>query len=71
MEKRTNGQTAKGQYHLQLKKRAEAVYESVIQIRNEHDAVDIIFEELKDVALESWKNGIQAGSRKVSQKRPN
>jgi hypothetical protein len=68
MENKSNGQYAKGQYHVQLKKRAQAVYNSVTQITDEHDAVDSIFGELKDVALESWKNGIQAGKRKASQK---
>ena len=68
MEKQENGQLAKGQYHVQLKERAQAVYESVSQITDEHDAVDAIFAELKEVALESWKNGIQAGKRKASQK---
>lgn len=68
MENKANGQAAKGQYHAQLKERAQAVYKAVIQIKDEHDAVDAIFEELKGVALESWKNGIQAGRRKASQK---
>ena len=68
MEKQDNGQTAKGQYHAQLKERVQALYESVTQITDKHDTVDNIFEELKDVALDSWKNGIQAGRRKASQK---
>ena len=68
MEKQENGQAVKGQYHAQLKERAQAIYESVTQITDEQKGVDTIFDELKDVALESWKNGIQAGKRKASQK---
>jgi len=67
MENKANGQAAKGQYHANLRKQAETLRDFIAELSPE-DTVEALFQELKGVALESWKNGIQAGRRKASQK---
>jgi len=67
MEKAENGQTAKGQYHERLLERTCQVYAQVKDLSG-YEAEDVIFQALKEVALESWKNGIQTGRRRATQK---
>ncbi len=55
-------------YHATLQKKAEQVYNEASGANESTKSVEIIYQALKDVALESWKNGIQAGRRKASQK---
>jgi len=58
----------KPNYQALLRERAKEVYKraSVFNADEAELAIDVIAEALKEVALESWKNGIEAGRRKAS-----
>ena len=68
-ETKPKAKYAKGEWEAELKKRAKALYESVTQVGNVgDDAIGEIFQELKDVGLQSYKNGCAAGAYWVKQK---
>ena len=66
MEKPESGQLAKGQYDVELKNRARQIVEA-LEFKPENGQ-ELVFGILKELTLQSWKNGIQAGKRKASQK---
>ena len=66
MEKQENGQYAKGQYHVELKNKARQIVEA-LEFKPENGQ-EFVFGILKELTLQSWNNGIQAGKRKASQK---
>lgn len=57
--------TAKPNYQIALRNRAKTVYGEVKSAGAADLSIDIIYQALKDVALESWRNGIEAGRRKA------
>lgn len=57
---------AKPDYQATLRNRAKAVYGEASDANDADTSIDIIYQALKEVALESWKNGIEAGRRKAS-----
>ena len=57
----TDEKNERPDFQAQLMSRAQTLHASLSTIANEHDAVEIIYAELKDATLQSWKNGLQAG----------
>ena len=57
--------SAKPDYQATLKQKAADLYQ-VVQGSRPTDGAPAIYEALRQVALESWKNGIEAGRRKAS-----
>jgi hypothetical protein len=49
-----------------VKNRAKETHEQLLEAENDDRAIAIIYEALKTTALESWKNGLSAGSRPKS-----
>ena len=47
-----------------VKQRARDVHAKVVAANDGEQAISIVYEALKTTALESWKNGLSAGSRK-------
>lgn len=60
----------KSDYQAKLRERAEQVYHEVSDagIGESRKSSEIIYEALRAVALESWKNGLEAGRRKSQPK---
>jgi hypothetical protein len=58
--------TAKPNYQVALRDCAKTVYGDAKAAGAVDLSIDIIYQALKDVALESWRNGIEAGRRKAS-----
>lgn len=58
----------KANYPELVKQRARVTHEKIMGIDDEEQAVNVIYEALKTTALESWKNGLSAGSRKTEAK---
>ncbi len=52
-------------YQATLKSRAGKLYEEFCDLNDNNQAIDVIYQTLKQTALESWKNGIEAGRRKA------
>jgi hypothetical protein len=64
----TNQKAERPDYQRVLKDRASKLFETVCDLDNSDEGIEVIYQCLKQTALESWKNGIDAGRRKV---RPN
>lgn len=58
----------KPNYQEKLAKKASELHDTISEAENVEDQIDLIFAALSSVALESWKNGIEAGKRQ-SQRR--
>jgi len=56
----------KPNYQVALRTKAKEVYDRACETDNSDSGIEVIYQALKDVALESWKNGIEAGRRKAS-----
>jgi len=56
--------TKKQPYPELVKQRARDVHARVTATNDGEQAIAVIYEALKTTALESWKNGLSAGSRK-------
>ena len=65
MENQPERKYAKGEYHVELKNKARQIVDA-LEFKPENGQ-ELVFDILKDVALQSWKNGIQAGRRKATQ----
>lgn len=52
-------------YQATLKARAAQLYNTIGQLSEDRDGVEAVYQALKLTALESWKNGIEAGRRKA------
>jgi hypothetical protein len=52
-------------YQSTLKSRAGKLYEEFCDLNDSNQAIEVIYQALKQTALESWKNGIEAGRRKA------
>ena len=56
---------ARPDYQQVLKDRALKLYEDSCNFDKSDQAIEVIYQCLKQIALESWKNGIDAGRRKA------
>ncbi len=61
----TEQEGKKPNYQVMLKERAEQLYQAMQDQPDE--AEQLVLDTLKETALESWKNGIDAGKRKARQ----
>jgi len=53
-------------YQVTLKIRAVELYDKASEMSDRDQSVDLVYQVLKQTALDSWKNGIEAVRRKAS-----
>ncbi|MBI5934740.1 MAG: hypothetical protein HY867_13625 [Chloroflexi bacterium] len=61
----TNQKAGRPDYQAILKARATKLFETFCNLQDSDQATEVIYQTLKQTALESWKNGIEAGARKA------
>lgn len=61
----SNQKSNRTDYQSALRARASKLFEEFCDLRDSDEAIEVIYQTLKQVALESWKNGIEAGRRKA------